>query len=426
MRLWKKRPIIFFLALLTKKMMYSGWPRDNYWQLRLLSKFHTCKEFKGFFPGRPAKQDDYSHEIQIITSGHIGWLFHVATTRTQTGNETRNFWRRSYLVNGRPKDGTVYQLDTQLYPFLQLCDYYRDLQRLGLLNEDHTEFVWSVVESETFCKVLMDILDRQDPDLHLFKTEETPADDDTRDFPFNLSSNILAWHTITQLAEMLGGLGAASPHNLWLVARDVREGIFNHLVCQCADNSGQQMFAYGLDPSKPGDDPARHRRYHDGNDMPTVFALEWGFVREPDQRRVWQNTLDWAFTPDPNWTVDPATRERTPGYNSGYAGNGTEPFHGLGSDHSEGPWTLGYFQEWKYARLVGDKKREAKAWARIKGSMQWDGTFSEAVDVLDGKCTSKTWFSWPGAMIAAELVETVAEQMADFYPVDELDKLNAK
>lgn len=323
------------------------------------------------------------------------------------------------MVNGWPKDGTVYQLDTQLYPFLQLCDYYRDLQNLGHLDEHHIVFLESIIESETFCKVLADIVGRQDPDLRLFKTDETPADDDTSDFPFHLSSNILVWYTMTQLAEMLEDLGALCSQDLRLIACHVREGISNHLVYEHHDGSGQQIFAYGLDPSKPIDHPARHRLYHDGNDMPTVFALEWGFVRDPHQRRIWQNTLDWAFTPDPKWTIDPATRNRTPGYNSGYSGNGTEPFHGLGSDHSDGPWVLGYFQEWKYARLMGDAGREERAWAKIKGSMQWDGTFPEAVDVLDGKCTSKTWFSWPGAMIAAELVNTVAEQIRNLYPNDD-------
>lgn len=87
--------------------------------------------------------------------------------------------------------------------------------------------------------------------------------------------------------------------------------------------------------------------------------------------------------------------------------------HGLGSDHSEGSWVLGFFQEWKYAQIVGDVQREAAAWQKIQGSMQWDGTFSEAVDVYDGSCTSKTWFSWPGAMIAENIVGTVVAQTQD-------------
>lgn len=367
--------------------------------------------------------------MQNISRGHLDWLFNFARTKAQVGNETRHFWRRSYLINGQPKDGTVYQLDTQLYPFLQLCDFYKDVAKADVLDDAEREFVHSIISSETFRHVLLDLMDREDSDLKLFKTDETPADDDASKFPFHLSSNILVWYTMTQLAELLHKIKAwpeFHPSCLEKLGGRVAGGIMKHLVCDCDDGSGQQMFAYGLDPRKAKDDPSRHRRYHDGNDMPTLFAPEWCFVGQhgshaddcddcdEDRRKrglaLWEKTMEWAFTPDPNWTVDPATRTRTPGYNSGYAGNGSEPFHGLGSDHSEGAWVLGFFQEWKYARIMGDKGREARAWAKITGSMQWDGTFSEAVGVHDGKCTSKAWFSWPGAMIAAELIDEVADQ----------------
>lgn len=317
----------------------------------------------------------------------------------------------------------MYQLDTQLYPFLQLCDYYKDLGKSRLLENEHVEFVRSIIGSETFRNVLVDIIKTEDSDIHLFKTDETPADDDTTDFPFHLSSNILVRYTMVRLAELLRETKACSdvpPSYLEKLGERVAKGIMDHLVCKCGDGSEQQMFAYALNPTKPKEDPSRHRRYHDGNDMPTLFGPEWWSTCMEDAgsqaggkpwegRALWEKTMEWAFTPDPNWTVDPTTRSRTCtlGYNSGYAGNGSEPFHGLGSDHSEGAWVLGFFQEWKYARMVGDKGREARAWAKIKGSMQWDGTFSEAVGVHDGKCTSKTWFSWPGAMIAAELIDEI-------------------
>lgn len=408
-----------------------GWPRDNYWQLRLLSLFcRSCS--KGIFPRREGNYEDkaceYSTQCLSILGGHLTWLFEVATVEAEVQNKTRHFWRRSYLVNGRPKDDSVYQLDTQLYPFLQLCEYYSDH---GTMHHQYAnkELVAKIVKSTTFSNVLNDLLSRQDPHTGLFMTDETPADDDSSDFPFHLSSNILAWHTMRKLAGLLGDMSGLSrtvvdPRILTQVTYRIFDGIIEHLICHCRDGSGEQIFAYGLDPSKLRNDPTRHRHYHDGNDIPTLLALEWGFMdaggekhptaHKPDLRRIWEKTMSWAFTPDPKWTVDPTKRFRTSGYNSGYAGNGTEPFHGLGSDHSDGAWVLGFFQEWKFAQLVGDTVREGAAWAKIEGSMQWDGTFSEAVDVYDGQCTSKTWFSWPGAMIAAELIRTVIDQAVKY------------
>lgn len=405
-----------------------GWPRDNYWQLRLVSLFNrSCSQ--GLFQRREESCEDkaweyYTQSLSILR-GHLTWLFEVATVEAKVHGKIRHFWRRSYLINGQPKDGLVYQLDTQIYPFLQLCEFY-DNHGTGDHQPANEELVENIVKTETFSDVLLDLLSRQDPYTGLFKTDETPADDDSTDYPCHLSSNILAWHTMRKLARLLGDMRGMprtviNPRLLTDVAGRIFDGIVEHLICHCQDGSGQQIFAYGLDPSKSKDDPTRHRHYHDSNDIPTLFALEWGFLdavgeerpqtaRGPDLRLVWEKTMTWAFTPDPNWTVDPTTRSRTPGYNRGYAGNGTEPFHGLGSDHSDGAWALGFFQEWKFAQLVGDTVREDRAWAKIQGSMQWDGTFSEAVDVYDGQCTSKTWFSWPGAMIAAELIGTVIGQ----------------
>lgn len=401
-----------------------GWPRDNYWQLRLLSQFSWhCTEdlFLGRDGSREDKACEYYTKCLSILGGHLVWLFEVALVEAEVDDETRHFWRRSYLINGRPKDGTVYQLDTQLYPFLQLCEYYHNHATVDRQPVDK-DLVEKMIKTESFSNVLLDLLSRQDPDIGLFTTGETPADDDSSDYPFHLSSNILAWYTFRQLAHLLQNKrepprAAIDPQYLLQVSEKIFEGIVKYLICQCQDGSGEPIFAYGLDPSKPADNPSRYRRYHDGNDIPTLFALDWGFLDAghhkcatadaPNLRLVWEKTMTWAFTPDPGWTVDPDTRIRTPGHNSGYAGNGTEPFRGLGSDHSDGAWVLGFFQEWKFAQLLGDTARESMAWAKIQGSMQWDGTFSEAVDVYDGQCTSKTWFSWPGAMIAAELIETV-------------------
>ncbi len=61
-------------------------------------------------------------------------------------------------------------------------------------------------------------------------------------------------------------------------------------------------------------------------------------------------------------------------------------------------------QEFVYASIVGNKNAIMGAWKRIRGAMFWDGLFSEAVDKDTGDCTSKAWFSWPGAMIGSALL----------------------
>jgi meiotically up-regulated gene 157 (Mug157) protein len=68
---------------------------------------------------------------------------------------------------------------------------------------------------------------------------------------------------------------------------------------------------------------------------------------------------------------------------------------------------LGYFQEMLYADARGNTRAKDDVLKRIIGAMQWDGTFGEAVDVNTGETTSKAWFSWPGSMIAAALVDSL-------------------
>ena len=57
------------------------------------------------------------------------------------------------------------------------------------------------------------------------------------------------------------------------------------------------------------------------------------------------------------------------------------------------------------ASLTKDEKAFKGAWFKIKAAMQWDGTFSEAVDPKTAVCTSKAWFSWPGSMIGALITQ---------------------
>ncbi|KAI3397191.1 hypothetical protein diail_11165 [Diaporthe ilicicola] len=396
-----------------------GWPRDNYWQMRLLRKLDPSK-LEQLLPNNRESVRQYNGKIHEVLTNHLFWLFQIAITKIEIDGEVRHFWRRSYLVNGLPKDGAVFQLDTQCYPFLELCEYFEAYE-----NEPQVKSIIEfVLQTETFKHVLQDLLSRKDDATDLFGSDETPADDDLGDYKFHLSSNILLWHTLRKLNKLLSHSwfrSLAPADQPWEALRNqatvIKEAILKNFRSRRGINThgngdqrqtAQEILAYGFDPAKKLQDPNRYRHYHDGNDMPTLYAQEWGFLKsddedpdnDPELRDLWEDTLVWAFTPGP----------ASSGFNAGYQGNGSEPFHGLGSDHSPGPWTLGFFQEWKFAQMVGDETRERKAWRQIEGSAQFDGTFSEAVDISTGKCTSKTWFSWPGAMIAENLVDTVIKQ----------------
>ncbi|KAK2598381.1 hypothetical protein N8I77_011801 [Diaporthe amygdali] len=397
-----------------------GWPRDNYWQLKLLRQLSSSKLEK-LLPNNHERARQYDEEIRQILTNHLFWLFQMAVTEIEIDGKVRHFWRRSYLVNGLPKDGEVFQLDTQCYPFLEFCEYFE--------TYGNDSFIKFILQSGSFRNILQDLLSRRDNVTNLFLSDETPADDELGDYKFHLSSNILLWHTLRKLARLLScpqfrpvARAAVNGNNhpweaLNNFAAMIKEGVLRNFK-SCRDithgdvgqrRADQDILAYGFDPSKKLDDPMRYRHYHDGNDMPTLYAQEWGFLKgddgdtcdDADLRSLWGNTLVWAFTPGP----------ASSGFNSGYQGKGSEPFHGLGSDHSPGPWTLGFFQEWRFAQMVGDEARERKAWKQIEGSAQFDGTFSEAVDITTGVCTSKTWFSWPGAMIAENLIDTVIDQV---------------
>ncbi|KAG6368595.1 hypothetical protein INS49_002808 [Diaporthe citri] len=399
-----------------------GWPRDNYWQMRLLRKLNLCN-LANLLPDNWGIARQYDVKIYQALTSHLTWLFEMAVTQIEIDGTTRHFWRRSYLVNGQPKDGEVFQLDTQCYPFLELCEYF---EAYG--HEPETKAVIeSILQTDSFKNILHDLLSRQDVETNLFASDETPADDELGDYKFHLSSNILLWHTLCKLGELLScpqfrPLASATVdiRALKRLAVTIRKSILINFRSRRAYYTvydGQRtvwdILAYGFDPSKEPGDPRRHRYYHDGNDMPTLYAPEWGFLKSNDYdedesnlRTLWENTMIWAFNAGP----------AEAGFNSGYKGNGTEPFHGLGSDHSPGPWTLGFFQEWKFAQMVGDERREHKAWSQIVGSAQFDGTFSEAVDIYTGVCTSKTWFSWPGAMIAENLIDAVIKQVQHGEP----------
>jgi hypothetical protein len=81
------------------------------------------------------------------------------------------------------------------------------------------------------------------------------------------------------------------------------------------------------------------------------------------------------------------------------------PYGGLGSGHSPGAWTLGYFLELAYAGLKNDPRAMRTAWTTIATTMHGDGTVFGTVDPWAAECTSKASFSWPGALIGALLIQ---------------------
>jgi uncharacterized protein len=295
--------------------------------------------------------------------------------------------------------------------------------------------ILSILSTNFFRNTLLDLLSRRDSGTNLFASDASPADDDHGEYRFHLSSNVLLWHTQCKLGKLLSlpqfrefAPSAVSGGSLNSVAAVLRTSILKNFTgrnaftilareivgillesCGLGQGMYRHILAYGIDPSKDLKDPLRYRHYHDGTDMPTLFVREWGFLKaqsgkkgdDPALRDLWENTMAWSFTPS----------EALAGFNTGYQGTDTEPFHRLGSDRSPEPWPLGFFQEWKFAQMVEDKGREHKTWIRIRKLAHFGGTFSEAVDIQTGVCTSTAWPSWPGAMIAENLIDTVIGQV---------------
>lgn len=310
----------------------------------------------------------YSDLIKSTVKGHLRWVFRFA-------QRPHRFWHRSYLTTGRPKDGPVFQLDQQCYPLLELCDFWHTFP-------EERKFVEQILNEDAVTQVLDLIASKQDPITKLFPTDETPGDDEV-EYPFHFSSHVLLWRTMTRLADVTAQIGEclALSKRLWNSAQSLRGATLAHFLHQHPELESP-VFSYLVDGS------GARTMYHDANDIPTLFAHQWGFLVSDVQRTAWHNTMKFGFS-----------KANVGGF---YADG---PFGGLGSIHTRGPWPLGYFQSWRYAQLIGDEQAESEAWNKICGAMLWDGTFSEAVDGHTGECTSKAWFSWPGSMIGSGLLQ---------------------
>jgi hypothetical protein len=335
------------------------------WQIRLLLKTYANISY--------LVHADFVHpyreKIKLAVRGHLQWVFTQA-------KRPYGFWHRSYLANGQPKDRSIFQLDQQCYPLLELCDYAEQFA-------EEAEFTRSIMDTGVIQEILAVLNARQDKQTKLWPTDETPGDDAV-EYPHHFSSHILMWRTFTRLHDLF--LRSKIPpveHTLRLdvMAAQLKERTVQSFTTthpSCVGN----LFAYLTDGN------GHHDCYHDGNDVPTAFASDWGFASTPSEIAAWKATMEFALSP---------------ANAKGFCNE--SPYGGLGSVHSPGAWTLGYFQELAYAASNNDVQAMQGAWTKIAAAMQWDGTFPEAVDPKTARCTSKAWFSWPGAMIGALLID---------------------
>jgi uncharacterized protein len=315
----------------------------------------------GFKLFSPVTLSGWIKDIDRVLYGHLLWIFECAE-RTE-----EKFWGRSYLANGRLKDRHVFQLDQQCYPLLELAEYL-DSNNISPSQADS----WGRIVDE----ILDVLLEKRAPEKWVFRTSETPGDDPVH-MEYHFSSNVLLWHALRQLARHAAALQLSHSISEWV------DKIHSDTLNEFATTyKGQPIFAYLTDLS------GSFEIYHDANDIPSVLAVEWGFCSREDPR--WRNLFQYAFSGDNA---------------KSYFDHGE--YSGLGSVHTSHPWPLGDAQEMIYAQEIDDKGRYEKAKVQVLKKMQWDGGFAEANDEMTGEVRSKHWFSWPGCMIASNLIQNM-------------------
>ena len=289
------------------------WTRDAY---------YVCRALLAAVPQRGAD----------ITAGFLRWCF-------ESAERPDGWWPRASLASGKAKD-PIFQLDQQLYPLLLLQDHAR-------LTGFQTVVLRYAAERD---RVIRAVLERR-TSLGLIATDETPADDPI-EAPFHFSSHVLLWRVLRDLhpAE----------------ARRLRDAMRKHFA------SGD-MYAYAI----RGANGEGAIRYHDANDLPTVFAPGWHFCRPSDER--WRATIAFAWSPENKAFV------------AGELG-------GLGSVHTLHPWPLGDLQDLIVARVLHDRARVNRARERLRRVATWDGLLPEAYDETSGDVASRHWFAWPIAL----------------------------
>ena len=319
-------------AILTDhRLLPLSWTRDAYFQALLL--------LAAGVPGDTA-----------IVGDHLRWVW-------QRCARPDGRWMRSHHGNGRPKD-LAFQADQQLYPFVELADYWRSTGRLP----DGVE--WNRAVPDAWRAVLGAI----EPATGLVATEENAADDRI-EAPFSAGSQVLLWYTATRLAEegLASAVGLESDA-LLATAASVRAA-FERLIVD------DGRWAYAVDGR------GRTVDYHDANEFPTALAPIWGFCRREDP--AWRGTMAFAFS------------SANPGFVDGPAG-------GLGSRHTQGVWPLGLVQAWVVSRIRGDAAGAAAALDRLEDAAFADGMLPEAIILTDGAAVPvRHWFAWPGAVLGA-------------------------
>jgi meiotically up-regulated gene 157 (Mug157) protein len=194
-----------------------------------------------------------------VARGHLEWVF----TKAERPN---GFWQRSCLVNSKPKDRTVFQLDQQCYPLLKLCDYLNHFP-------EHAKFVRDIVDTGVIQDILSVLNSKKNVHTGLWPTEETPGDDAVT-FPHHFSSHVLLWRTFTRLHRLFARLNVLEDLQslqLDVVAAELRTRTIESFSATRPE-CGTAMFAYLTDGH------GKYTFYHDANNVPTLFPQDWDFI----------------------------------------------------------------------------------------------------------------------------------------------------
>lgn len=310
------------------RMLPLSWTRDAYWQaLALLA----------------ADGPDDRGRV----ADHLRWLWRRC-------ERPDGRWVRSHHANGRRKD-LAFQADQQLYPLVELADYWR---LTGTLPDGVD---WPASVTRAWAAALEEV----DPAVGLIASAENAADDPAT-APYIGASQILLWYTARRVAEVTVDV------DLGIDAADLR-ATADAVRAAFIDQLGGGPWPYAVDGA------GFRMAYHDANDLPIVLAPVWGFCAPSDAG--WLATMSFAFSEaNPGWVT------------------GARP--GLGSAHTPGPWTLGDVQAWMHALIMGDGSAAEAALARLEDVSFADGMLPEAYGA-NGDDRVRHWFAWPGAALAA-------------------------
>jgi hypothetical protein len=321
------------VILTDHRILPLSWTRDAYYQALLL-----------------LSTGDVADRERV--ADHLRWLW----TRCERPDGR---WMRSHHANGRRKD-LAFQADQQLYPLIELADYWRARRELprGIEWGELVPVAWAAA------------LHAVDGSCDLIASTENAADDPAA-APFMAAAQIVLWYAARRLAEVAGemrlGLEQA---DLQAVAVRVRDAFERRLV-----SDGRWTYAT--------DGAGKNVSYHDANDLPVALAPLWGFCAADDP--AWLATMAFGFS------------NLNPGYARG-------PLAGLGSAHTPGAWSLGDVQAWARARARGDVTAASTALERLGAIAFGDGMLPEAYSTQGPLSRIRHWFAWPGAAIAAFLL----------------------